>query len=105
MRPIRPLAVFALASLATLLPGCASSEENCKPAVEGAQPSMGMINAACPMMPDEDARDTGSQAAYAGSNADWKDKNIAFCCAGCVRKWAKLTPAEQEAALAKVAAK
>lgn len=98
------VAVIILAGLT----GCQSTTsdtEACKVAVPGAAPEAGMLNASCVMMPDEDARGSGVAVAYTGKVESWKGKKVAFCCDGCVNKWEKLTDAQRDEALVKVAAK
>jgi hypothetical protein len=36
------------------------------------------------------------------ATAEWKGQKIGFCCAGCVPKWNKMTPAQKDAAVAAV---
>jgi hypothetical protein len=83
----------------------AAAEENCKPAVEGAVADAGMINANCPVMPVDDARGSGVAVAYTGEVAEWQGKKVAFCCDGCTHRWEKMTPAQRDEAIRKVAAK
>ncbi|HRJ49788.1 MAG: hypothetical protein KF787_11970 [Phycisphaeraceae bacterium] len=77
-------------------------DENCRPAVPGAAPEPGMINAACPVMSNEDARSTGASVAYTGGRADWSGKHVALCCKGCIPRWQEMSSSEQEAALVRV---
>ena len=34
------------------------------------------------------------------ATAEWNGQKVGFCCAGCVPKWNKMTPAQKDAALA-----
>ncbi len=92
--------------LAAAVGGCQNSKsEECKAAVAGVAPDAGMLNANCPVMPEDDARGSGVAVAYTGQVVAWKGKQVAFCCDGCTRKWEKMTSAQRDEALAKVAAK
>lgn len=97
--------VAALLSMVGCQSNKASDEEVCRPAVPGAAPEPGMINAACPVMGDEDARSTGASVAYAGGRPGWSGMRVAFCCKGCIPRWETMTAAEQDAALARVTAR
>ncbi len=101
-------AITLLAACGLFTAGCQTaktSEEQCKPAVAGAAADPGMINAACPLMPKEDARGSGISVAYTGTQEAWKGKKVAFCCDGCTHDWEKMTQAQRDAALTKVAVK
>ena len=91
---IAGLAVVALAALG----GCAAENATCKPGDANAKPAAGMANASCPMMPDH--------AVEAGAVAvSYKGQNVGFCCDGCIPKWNKMTDAQKDESLKKVAAK
>lgn len=38
------------------------------------------------------------------ASAEWKGQKIGFCCPGCTGKWAKWSPAQKDAAVAKALA-
>ncbi|GMV25184.1 MAG: hypothetical protein AMXMBFR58_12150 [Phycisphaerae bacterium] len=97
------VAVLGLVALV----GCKSTqeEEQCIPADATAAAAPGFINAACPVMPQDDARESGVAVAYTGSNPEWAGKQIALCCKGCISKWDKMSQAERDERLAKVAVK
>lgn len=96
MKKIAPLALLALAG--ALFTGCAAhSEDTCKPGDLNAKPVAGAVNAVCPIGGD-DATGSTVTTSYHG-------KTVALCCAGCKPKFDKMTDAEKDAALAKVAAK
>ena len=104
---MKSMVVIAAIGLA-FLAGCKSSqstEEQCVASDPNAVPAAGMINASCPVMPADDARGSGVTVAYTGSNPAWAGKQVALCCKGCVGKWEKMTPAERDERLAKVAIK
>ena len=91
---------------AVFLAGCGSSgKESCKEATASAAPEAGMINANCVVMPKDDARGSGVAVAYNGKVDSWKGKKVAFCCDDCVKTWEKMTDAQRDAALEKVASK
>lgn len=96
MKKIAPLALLALAGV--LFTGCAAhSEETCKPGDLNAKPAAGMANAVCPI--------GGEDATGSAVTTSYKGKTIALCCEGCKPKFDKMTDAQKDAALAKVAAK
>lgn len=100
------LAGLTVVVAAVAIVGCQSTkapdEEYCRPAVPGAAPEPGMINAACPVMNDEDARSTGASVAYTGGRLEWSGKRVALCCKGCIPRWQEMAPSEQDAALVRV---
>lgn len=96
MKKIAALSLLAL--VGALSTGCAAnSEETCKPGDPNAKPAAGMANAVCPIGGDDA---TGSTV-----TTSYKGKTIALCCEGCKPKFDKMSDAEKDAALAKVAAK
>lgn len=90
-------AMLSIGAAGVLLVGCASDGDKaeCRPAQEGAKHAVA-VNGACPIQPDEDASKSTVLVDYAG-------KKVAFCCPGCVTKWNKMTDAQKDEALAKVA--
>ncbi|HLO41135.1 MAG TPA: hypothetical protein VK176_08935 [Phycisphaerales bacterium] len=102
--------LVAIVCAGLALAGCKSTagtqeEEVCIPADANAAAHAGMINAACPVVPGDDARASGVAVAYTGEKTEWKGKQVALCCKGCIGKWEKMTQAQRDEALAKVAAK
>jgi hypothetical protein len=51
------------------------------------------VNKVCVIMNDEPVDPSVA-------SAEWKGEKVGFCCAGCAPKWAKMTPAQKDAALA-----
>ena len=90
-----------LALAAALVSGCASSTTTTAEQEDKAKclaPKPGTIttaNSDCVIMADEPV-DPAVPA------AEWKGRKVGFCCASCVPKWEKMTPAQKDAALAAV---
>lgn len=92
------LARLAIGAACLVLAGCASSgqeAECCRPAQEGAKHAVA-VNGRCPIQPDEDASQSTALVDYHG-------KKVAFCCPGCIKSWDKMTDAQKDQALEKVA--
>ena len=91
------IVVFSALVLAASLGGCKSAgsgEENCVAApAAGNKPGTVAVNTVCPVQP--------ADAADQSVTADYKGKKIAFCCAGCVKKFNAMDAAGKDAILAK----
>ncbi len=96
---MKMIASFSLlAVVGVLFAGCAAhSEETCKPGDANAKPVAGAVNAVCPV--------GGDDATHSNVTTSYKGKTVALCCEGCKPKFDKMTDAQKDAALAKVAAK
>lgn len=95
-----PTVVLLLGLLAALAVsnGCASStataENEDKAKCLAPKPgTITTVNADCVIMTDEPV-DPSVPA------AEWKGQRVGFCCASCIDKWEKLSPAKKDAALA-----
>ena len=87
------LALSAL-TLAASLAGCKATEEQCVAApAAGNHPGKVAVNTVCPVMPTDAADETVT--------VDYKGKKIAFCCAGCVKKFNAMDEKGKDAILAK----
>ncbi len=97
MKKIASLSLLALAG--ALFAGCAGHSEGtcCKPGDLNAKPVAGAVNAVCPI--------GGDDATHSTVTTSYHGKTVALCCAGCKPKFDKMTDAEKDAALAKVAVK
>lgn len=88
---IRHAATIAcIAGLSLALTGCNSSQK-----AESTSGSMAVKadNTLCPIM--------GSPVKEGGATVAYNGKNVGFCCPGCAGKFAKMTDAEKQAAIAK----
>jgi hypothetical protein len=89
---------LALAAILTLsnLSGCGcfeDADDNCVAAPAGGnKPGTNAINTVCPVMQ--------SDAADGSVTVTYKEKVIAFCCAGCVTKFNKMDEAGKDKVLA-----
>lgn len=92
MKIVTLAALLALASLT----GCGcfdDADENCIAApAAGNQPGKHAINTVCPVMQ--------SDAADGTVTVNYKEKVIAFCCAGCVTKFNKMDETSKDKVLA-----
>ncbi|MGD9688703.1 MAG: hypothetical protein AB7K52_02920 [Phycisphaerales bacterium] len=99
---------------ATLLGACASEQadhggEVCVP-VDSAQAekapadTAGMVkvvNRVCPVVQGDAIPGGWAKKELV---VEWRGQSVAFCCAGCKPRWAKMTDAQKDAALAKATA-
>ena len=93
--------VCCLCLLVVLAVGC---EEKPKKVASTPTPTAApaFANANCPIMTKNAINPAKVPATLTRTH---KGKKVAFCCAGCPKAWDKLTDAEKDAKLAKVAAK
>lgn len=98
-RMLMTLTLGTLALTSLLATGCKSSDSaatedaaKCTAVKEG---TVTTANTMCAVNPNDPVDP-------AVASAEWKGKKIGFCCNGCVPKWNKMTPAQKDAAVAKV---
>jgi hypothetical protein len=93
---LRSLALPALVSVALFLGACHSdskAQPKTAPATTKATTgSMGVVNSKCPMK--------GEPIEKGDPTMDYKGQKVAFCCTGCMGKFAKLSDADKDAKLA-----
>lgn len=97
MKIRKPLIVpmFALAFAGVLLAGGCQADQKAAEAPKTVAPAKAMaMNTSCPF---------SGEACNGDIASDYKAGKVAFCCAGCKAKWAKLTDAEKDAKLASMA--
>lgn len=102
MKTTRTLMTLTLGTLAltcALATGCASKEsaesEDASKCLAVKEGTVTTANTMCAVNPNDPVDP-------AVTSAEWQGKKIGFCCNGCVPKWNKMTPAQKDAAVAKV---
>lgn len=85
-------AIALLASLTLALGACQSGEQKSAQCTEVKAGTVISVNTFCAVEHD-DPVDPGI------TPVDFKGQKVGFCCAGCVKKWAKMTDAQREATL------
>jgi hypothetical protein len=89
----RALAVTLVCVAGLALAACSGGNKDAK-ADSGQSPrqaNMGVVNTKCPVVP--------SHTLDPNVTREFQGKKVAFCCAGCIPAWDKLSDADKAAAL------
>jgi hypothetical protein len=98
----RWFAVLGVAAAVGLVPGCANKQKTAAADEDTAQckafkGETDTVNKVCVMVNDDPVNPSVEPAI-------WKGQKIGFCCNGCKPRWAALTDAQKDAAVAKAVA-
>ncbi len=89
-RNVCSVVAFVLAGAVAVIAGCSDNKAS---SGATAQASPSVMNSKCPF---------SGHGVAAGATADYKGKTVGFCCKDCATKWAGMSDADRDAALAKV---